>query len=148
MEVLDTRILEIPPNDYICNYFLKRDFDGGVAQIKLVTKQKRIIIVGNEEGEETIIDFLNNNNRYVILWFRGTYRKSLESFGASYIKVEDYYQLIIGYFELKRKLRGKKFKNNIIEFKYNDLSERDKVIFKVCCLKDDLFHSIVKYIFF
>ena len=148
VEVLDTRVLEIPPNDYICNYFLKAEHDVGVTQIKLVTKQKRIILVGNEEGEEKIIDYLNDNNNHIVLGFLGCYRKSLEAFGASYIRVEDYYQLTIGYFELKRKIRDKKFKKNIIEFKYNDLSEKDKVLFKVCCLKDDLFHSIIKYIFF
>ena len=113
MEVFDTRILEIPPNDYICNFFLKT---GGerITQIKFRIKRKRIIVVGSEEGEEKIIDNLNNNTNFIDLGFMGCYRKWLEGIDASYISLNDYYILIRGYFELKRKMQDKNFKKILL----------------------------------
>ena len=147
VEVFDTRILEIPPNDYICNFFLKTG-DERITQIKLMTKRKRVIVVDSEEGEEKVIDYLNNNTNFIVLGFMGGYRKCLEVICASYIPVNDYYILIRGYFELKRKIRDKNFKNNIIESGYNQLSESDKALFRVCCLNDELFHSVMKFVLF
>ena len=113
-----------------------------------MTKRKRMIVVGSEEGEEKVIDYLNNNTNFIVLGFIGYYRKCLEAIRALYIPVNDYYILIRGYFELNRKIRDKNFKNNIIESGYNQLSESDKALFRVCCLNDELFHSVMKFVLF
>ena len=48
----EIRTLEIPLNDYICQFFVKLDFNCVLSQIKLVTNKGREILVVNEEGEE------------------------------------------------------------------------------------------------
>ena len=139
---LDIKILEIPSNDYICNFFLKAG-DERITQIRLVTKKGKEFAVGSEEvGEEKVVDFINDNKNYMILAFRGGYRKSLEAIGAIYIPIKEYLGNSRGYFELKRKMKDKDFKNNI---NLNKLKHSDQVLFRVCSLPDNCFNSIIKF---
>ena len=138
---LDIKIFEIPSNDYICNFFLKVG-DDRITQIKLVTKKGKEFVVGCEEGEERIVDFINNNKNYMILAFFGGYRKVLEALGAYYIPIKEYLGNSRGYFELKRKMKKKDFKDNI---NLNKLKHSDQVLFRVCNLPDNCFNSIIKY---
>ena len=138
---LDIKIFEIPSNDYICNFFLKVG-DERVTQIKLVTKKGKEFVVGTEEGEEKIVDFINNNKNHMILAFLGGYRKVLEALGAIYIPITEYLGNSRGYFELKRKLKNKDFRDNI---NLNKLKDSDQVLFRVCNLPDNCFNSIIKY---
>ena len=103
---LDIKIFEIPSNDYICNLFLKTG-DERITQIKLVTKKGKEFVVGCDEGEERIIDFINDNKEHIILAFFGGYRKVLEALGAVYIPIKDYLVNSRGYFELKIKMKKK-----------------------------------------
>ena len=135
--------MQIPPNDYICNFFLKTG-DDRITQIKLVTQKGKEFIVGSDEGEERELDFINDNKDYMILYFFGRYRKCLESIGASYISIRSYLGDTTGFFELKRKVKDKSFKD-AIEAKLNQLEESDQVLFKVCNLHNKLFYSIIKY---
>ena len=138
------KILEISQNDYICNFHLKTG-DDRITQIRLITKRGKEFIVGSDEGEEKVVDFINDNKNNAILYFYVCYRKCLECIGVSYIPINSLKFLTIGYFELKFKLKNKDFKNAVLS-KYEQLSESDKVLYKVCCLdNNDLFHSIIKY---
>ena len=138
---LDIKIFEIPSNDYICNFFLKVG-DERITQIKLVTKKGKEFVVGCDEGEEKIVDFINNNKNHMILSFFGGYRKVLEALGAMYIPIKEYLGNSRGYFELKRKMKAKDFKENI---NLNKLKYSDQVLFRVCNLPDNCFNSIIKY---
>lgn len=139
---IDIKTLEIPSNDYICNFFL-RSGDDRITFIKLVTKKGKTFTVGTEEGgEEKIVDFINDNKNHMILYFLGGYRKVLEAIGAGYIPINKYLGNSRGYFELKRKIRKKEIKDNIDVSK---LKESDQVLFRVCNLPDNCFNSIIKY---
>jgi len=140
--------LEITQNDYICNFFLKCG-DDRVTQIRLATKRGKELTVGSDEGKEKIVEFINDNKENVILYFSGVYRKCLEAIGLAYIPSKIFHLLLsLGYFELKYKLKNKDFKNAVLS-KYDQLSESDKVLYKVCCLdNDDLFNSIIKFCLF
>ena len=138
---LDIKKLEIPSNDYICNFFLKVG-DERITQIKLVTKKGRELVVGSDEGEEKTVDFINDNKNHMILGFLGGYRKVLEAIGAVYIPIKEYLGNSRGYFELKKKMKKKDFKDNI---NLNKLKFSDQVLFRVCDLPDGCFTSIIKY---
>ena len=87
---------------------------------------------------------MNDNKDYMILVFFGGYRKCLESIAAGYFSIRSYLGDTTGYFELKRKVKDKSFKD-AIEAKLNQLNESDQVLFKVCNLHNELFYSIIKY---
>ena len=122
-------------------FFLKIG-DERITQIKLVTKKGKEFVVGCDEGEEIIVDFINDNKNYMILAFFGGYRKVLEALGAIYIPIKEYLGNSRGYFELKRKMKIKDFKDNI---NFNKLKHSDQVLFRVCNLPDNCFNSIIKY---
>lgn len=140
---IDIKILDIPPNDYICNFHL-RTGDDHITQVKLITKKGKEFIVGNDEGEEKIVDFINDNKDHIILYFFGGYRKCLEAMAAGYIPIKTYLGNTIGYFELKRKMKDQAFKDAITA-KLNTLNKSDKVLFRVCNLPDSCFNSVIKY---
>ena len=140
---LDIKTLKIPPNDYICNFFLSTG-DDRITSVKLVTKKGTEFKVGSDEGEEKVVDFINDNKDYVILYFFGGYRKCLEALAAGYIPLKSYLGTTLGYFELKKKVKNQAFKE-AIEAKMNQLSESDKILFKVCLLPDSCFNSIIRY---
>lgn len=141
---LDIKKLEIPSNDYICNFFLKVG-DERITQIKLVTKKGKELVVGCEVGEEKIVDFINDNKNHMILGFLGGYRKVLEAMGAVYIPIMEYLGNSRGYFELRKKMKKEGFKEKI---NLNQLKLSDQVLFKVCDLPDNSFNSIIKYCLF
>ena len=140
---VDIKILDIPQNDYICNFFLKSG-DDHITQVRLVTKKGKEFIVGCDEGEEKIVDFIDDNKDHIILYFFGGYRKCLESLAAGYIPIKTYLGNTRGYFELKRKMKEQSFKD-AISAKLKSLSESDQVLFRVCNLPDSCFNSVIKY---
>ena len=140
---LDIKDLDIPSNDYICNFHLRVGSER-ITQIRLKTIKGKELIVGSDEGEEKVIDYINDNKEYMILFFFGAYRKCLEAIAAGYIPIKSYLGNTIGYFELKRKVKDKSFKD-AIEAKLNQLSESDKVLFRVCNLPDSCFNSIIRF---
>ena len=141
---LDIKKLEIPSNDYICNFSLKVG-DERITQIKLVTKKGKELVVGCDVGEEKIVEFINDNKNHMILGFLGGYRKVLEAMGAVYIPIMEYLGNSRGYFELRKKMKKEGFKEKI---NLNQLKLSDQVLFKVCDLPDNSFNSIIKYCLF
>jgi hypothetical protein len=137
--------LEIPSNDYITNFYLgvKNDI---IVQIELITKRGRKLVVGNEECERRK-EPLNDSHDNMVLYFYGGYRKSLEALSVGYIPTLSYYKyLSMGYFMLNKKLKDPKFKDQVLA-NFEKLEENDKILFRVCCLPDACFNSIVKFCF-
>ena len=140
---LDIKTLEIPPNDYICNFYLRAG-DDRITQVRLITKKGKEFVVGSDEGEDKIVDYINDNKDHIILYFFGGYRKCLEALAAAYIPIKTYLGNTKGYFELKRKMKEQSFKD-AINAKLNTLEESDQVLFRVCNLPDSCFNSVIKY---
>ena len=143
---LDIRDLEIAPNDYICHFYLRAG-DDRITQLKFVTRKGKEFIIGSDEGEEKVVDFINDKNDYIILYLFGGYRKCLECIAAGYIPLKSYLGNTAGYFQLKRKMKEESFKKGIEE-KLKDLKESDVVLYKVCLLPDPCFNSIIRYCLF
>ena len=143
---LDIKVLEIAPNDYICHFYLKAG-DDRITQLKFVTRKGKEFIAGSDEGEEKIIEFINDKNDYIILYLFGGYRKCLEAIAAGYIPLKSYLGNTAGYFQLKKKMKEESFRK-AIEAKLKDLSNSDVVLYKVCLLPDPCFNSIIRYCLF
>ena len=143
---LDIKDLDIPSNDFICNFHL-RIGNERVTQIKLKTIKGKEFVVGSDEGEEKIVDHINDNKDHMILFFFGAYRKCLEAIAAGYIKIKIYLAPTIGFFELRKKYKNKFFKQKIEET-LDKLNDKDKVLFKVCGLPENCFNSVIKYCLF
>ena len=142
---LDIKILDIPPNDYLCNLriFVGDDY---ISKLIFTTRTGKELIVGNDDGEEISIYSLNSNKDNIILNIAGGYRDHLDLFTSKYINIYDYLvATTIGYFELKKKLRKEDFKQKILK-NFNNLSESNKALFHACCLTNDVFKEIFKYL--
>lgn len=140
---LDIKILEIPANDFLCNLNVWVG-DDDIRKLKFGTKKGKELIVGTEDGEDRIISAINNNKENIILSLSGGYRKTLELISCKYVPITEYLGPTIGYFELKKKLKHDNFKKKILE-KLDQLSESDKVLFRACCLPDNVFNEIIKF---
>ena len=103
---LDIKDFEIPSNDFICNFHLRAGYER-ITQIKLKTIKGKELIVGSDEGEEKVLDYINDNKEYMILFFFGAYRKCLEAIAAGYIPIKTYLRPTIGFFELRKKYKNK-----------------------------------------
>ena len=143
---IDIKVLEIAPNDYICHFYLRAG-DDRITQLKLVTRKGKEFIAGSDEGEEKIVEFINDKNDYIILYFFGGYRKCLEAIAAGYIPLKSYLGNTAGYFQLKKKMKEESFRK-AIEAKLKDLSNSDVVLYKVCLLPDPCFNSIIRFCLF
>ena len=141
-KVVDTRILEIPKNDYITNFYL-RTGKYEINQIKLVTKRGKELIAGIDEGEKRV-ETLNDKNDNMVLYFFGGYRKCLEALSVAYIPFNIFLKKTEGYFMLKKKMKDEEYKKRI---NFEQLSENDKILYKVCLLPDSCFYSILKFCF-
>jgi hypothetical protein len=140
---LDIKILEIPPNDFLCylDIFVAEDY---ITKLVFETKKGKKLSVGTEDGEDKIISQLNEGKKNIILSFFGGYRKSLELLCCKYLPINEYLGPTTGYFELKKKLKHEDFKNKILS-QLDKLSESDKVLFKACCLPDNAFNEVIKF---
>ena len=144
-KIFEIKSLEIPSNDYITNFYLGVK-DDIIIQIELITKRGRKLVVGNEECERRK-EPLNDSHDNMVIYFYGGYRKSLEALSVGYIPTLSYYKyLSMGYFMLNKKLKDPKYKDQVLA-NFEQLDEKDKILFKVCSLPDACFNSIVKYCF-
>ena len=85
-----------------------------------------------------------NDGNNIILGFMGGYRNCLELISCTYINFDDYYRNVYGYIELKQKLKNEEFRKKIFDELENH-NESDIMLFKTCCLSDELFIEIIKY---
>lgn len=100
------------------------------------------------EGTKVELDEFDNGNNYLVGFFLGFHAKEgIQCMGFYYINKKNFYQLLnLGFFELRVKLKNVEFKRKIVE-KINQLEYSDKVLFKACCLPDNPFYGVFKYIF-
>ena len=139
----DVQILEIPPNDFLCNIhiFVGTDY---ITKLKFVTKKGKELEVGTDDGEDRTVSHLNENKDKIILCLSGGYRDKLELFSCKYIPINKYLGPTRGFFELKKKLKHDDFKKNI-EGKLSELDHPSQVLFRACCLPDNCFNEIIKF---
>ena len=143
---LDIKVLEIAPNDYICHFYIRAG-DDRITQLKFVTRKGKEFIIGSDEGEDKVVEYINDNNDFIVLYFFGGYRKCLEAISAGYIPLKSYLGNTAGYFQLKRKMKEESFRK-AVEAKLKDLSNSDVVLYRVCLLPDPCFNSIIRFCLF
>ena len=100
------------------------------------------------EGTKIELDEFDNGNNYLVGLFLGFHKKDgIQSMGFYYINKKSFYLLFnLGIFMLRIKLKNEEFKNKIKE-KLSNLDDSDKVLYNVCCLPNNQFFGIFKYIF-
>ena len=142
INALETIKFDIPSNDYLTNMNIWVD-ENFITKIKFETKRGKEFIVG-EGGEEKKLSCLNKSKENMILALYGAYKNQLELLSCKYINKNDYFGNIWGYFELRIKLRDKKFKNTINSNlqKYND---SDKILLSACLLPDSCFNELISF---
>ena len=140
---LDIKTLKIPPNDFLCNLNIWVG-DDYITKLRFGTKKGKELIVGTDDGEDKKISVINDNKENIILSLFGGYRRSLELLSCKYVPISEYLGPTMGYFELKKMLKREDFKKKTIEG-LDQLKESDKVLFKTCCLPDNVFNEIIKY---
>ena len=102
-----------------------------------------------EKGKEIKLDdeFENGNNYLLGVNLNFEKIEGINSISFYYINKHTFYiSLYLGYFILRVKLKNKDFKNKI-EKNVKNLDYSDKMLYKSCCLPDNQFFAIFKYIF-
>ena len=85
-----------------------------------------------------------------LMGFFGNFNKieGITSLGFYYINKKAFYLFsCLGFFLLRIKLKNENFKENAIK-KLDKIKYSDKAVFKTCCLPDNPFFEIIKYILF
>ena len=99
------------------------------------------------EGTRIELDEFDGYN-YLVGFFLGFHKKEgILSMGFYYINKKNFYLLLnLGIFMLRVKLKNKEF-NKKIKDNLNNLDIVDKAVYFTCCLPDNQFFEIFKYIF-
>ena len=139
----EIKTFEIPDNDYLCNLNVWVG-DDYITRIKFATKKGKEIIVGINEGEDKSNNIINENQNNIILCLTGGYQKRLELIGCRYLNINELFLNTNVYFELHKKIKHEDFKKKMDTI-INSLNESDKVLYKACCLPDNLFNEIIKF---
>ena len=139
----DIQTLEIPANDFLCNIhiFVGTDY---ITKLKFVTKKGKELEVGTNDGEDRTCSILNETKDKIILCLSGGYRDKLELISCKYIPINKYLGPTRGFFELKKKLKHSDFKKTV-ESKLSELDNPSQVLFRACCLPDNVFNEIIKF---
>ena len=96
------------------------------------------------ESKEKQISYLNDNKENIILSISGGYSSQLDVINCRYINMNDYFGNILGYFELRIKMKNEKFKNNI-NSKIDTYKDSDKILIRACLLPVACFNEIIKF---
>ena len=102
-----------------------------------------------EKGKEIKLDdeFENGNNYLLGFNLNFNKKEGINSISFYHINKHTFYiSFYLGYFMLRVKLKKEDFKN-IIEENVKNLDYSDKILYKSCCLPDNQFFAIFKYIF-
>jgi hypothetical protein len=99
------------------------------------------------EGQKVELDEFQGD-RTLVGFFLGFHKKEgILSMGFYYINKDSYYLLLYqGIFMLRVKLKKEEFKNKVKE-KLSTMNYSDKALYYACCLPDNPFFCIFKYIF-
>lgn len=115
---------------------------------EITTNKNRTKQFGWCKGTKIELDEFKNGNNYVVGFFLGFHKKEgLLSMGFYYSNKKNFYLLLnLGIFYLRIKLKNKEFKKKIEE-KLPNLDISDRALYNACCLPDNQFFGIFKYIF-
>ena len=100
-------------------------------------------------GTKVDLDEFDNGNNCLVGFYLGYNKKEsiINSMGFYYINKKTFYLLLnLGIFMLRIKSKKNEFRKKIEE-KLTNLDHSDKALYKACCLPDNPFFSIFKYIF-
>ena len=129
---------------WICEQF--RGFEVGTNKDK---KQKFGWCEENNNCKKIDLDEFYKDNNFLV-GFYGAFHKidGILSMGFYYVREKLFYLFSYdGIFRLRVKLKNEEFKKRIFD-NFNNLKLSDKALCKVCCLPDNQFFGIIKYIFF
>ena len=100
------------------------------------------------EGTRVELEEFDNGINYLVGFYLGFQKNvGIINMGFYYINKKTFYLLLnLGIFILRIKAKKGEFKKKIEE-KYDSLDYSDKALFKTCCLPDNPFFGIFKYIF-
>ena len=100
---------------------------------------------GKDEDLRKIPEFENNENNIVGFCVSGDDKNGITSLFAYYINKRTYdFYIYSGIFSLRIKIKDEKFKK-IIENKLPTMNEKNKILYKICCLPDNQFFHVIKY---
>ena len=105
-------------------------------------------IINNDE--KTKADLLEFDGSNCLLGFFGSFNKieGITGLGFYYINTKFYHLFAYyGFFLLRIKLKKEEFKEKTLK-NINKMKYSDKVLFKACCLPNNPFFEIIKYILF
>ena len=103
----------------------------------------------NKECRKIDLDEFYLNNNFLVGFF-GSFHKveGILSLGFYFVKEKSFYLFSYdGLFRLRVKLKNEDFKKKIYD-NFSNLKFSDKALCKACCLPDNQFFGIIKYIFF
>ena len=100
---------------------------------------------GNDEQLRICPDFEGNNNTIVGFGVTADDKNRVTAMYAYYLNKKTYaFYLYSGVFSLRIKTKDENYKKKY-EAKFLNMSEKNQVLYKVCCLPDNQFYNIMKY---
>ena len=100
---------------------------------------------GNDEELRKCPEFENNDKTIVGFGITADDKNGVTSIYAYYLNKRTYaFYIYSGVFSLRIKIKDAEFRKKI-ESKLSSMSEKNKVLFKVCSLPDNQFFNIIKY---
>ena len=144
-QFLDSKELEIGPNDYLINFHIRFTNDADyISQLGFETNLKKSILEGSEEGEDKTIT--SNGGDNIIVGTFGCLNKKLDAMGFLFISKKEYFKKKLFRFFMLRNLVKKdaKFKKTWDE-KYKELPNDFKYLWRAVNLPDAAFTPIIKY---
>ena len=100
---------------------------------------------GNDEQLRICPDFEGNNNTIVGFGVTADDKNRVTGIYAYYLNKKTYaFYLYSGVFSLRIKAKDENYKKKY-DAKFPNMSEKYKILYKVCCLPDNQFYNIIKY---
>ena len=134
----------LEPNEYINKVSVWKDDLLNGFEIK--TTKGRESIFGLCAGVKIELDEFEKGDNYLIGFGLG-FEETIINMKFYYINKKPFYlYLNLGIFMLRVKLKNDDFKDKIKE-NLKNLNYSDKALYNICCLPDNQFFGIIKYIF-
>ena len=100
---------------------------------------------GNDEELRIIPDFENNDNTIVGFCVTADDKNGVTSLFAYYLNKKTYaFYIYSGVFSLRIKVKNEEFKKKF-ESKLPSMDEKNRILYRICCLPDNQFFNIIKY---
>ena len=100
---------------------------------------------GNDEELRKIHEFENNENNIVGFNVSADDKNGVTALYAYYLNKRTYtFWLYSGIFSLRIKVKDEKYRK-MIENKLSKMSDKNKILYRICCLPDNQFFQVIKY---